>query len=191
MARVAFGWMDWTESYDGSRAIQNPTRTDVSGAPANGLAGISGSGIDGHIVAIKSYGAKTNTFFNATWQVSANALYQIGSGFEVAGALFGRQGYPKGIYVNVDGGDDGTLRAIPASGLDTERYDPVWTFDFRLSKTQKIAGDVSLKLDLDLFNAFNSGVVLNNSRNASAGTFRRIDEIISPRIFRLGVRLQF
>ncbi|HEY6546262.1 MAG TPA: hypothetical protein VI589_00090, partial [Vicinamibacteria bacterium] len=110
---------------------------------------------------------------------------------EVAGALFGRQGYPEGIVLNVDGGDDGALRAVPAAGLDAQRYEPVWTFDFRLSKTQKLAGNMSLKLDLDLFNAFNSGVTLAESRRANTATFGRIDEIISPRIFRLGVRLQF
>jgi hypothetical protein len=82
------------------------------------------------------------------------------------------------------------VRAVPAAGLTpagTSRYGP----DFRLSKTQKIAGNMSLKLDLDLFNAFNSGVTLAESRRANTATFGRIDEIISPRIFRLGVRLQF
>jgi len=187
MARAAFAWMDWKEFFDGSNGIQNPTRSDLSG----GINNLSGPGIDGGVVAPKSYGAKTNTFFNSTWQLSANALYQIGSGFEVAGALFGRQGYPQAIFLNVEGGDDGTIRAVPSTGLDTRRYDPVWTFDFRLSKTQKIAGNVSLKIDLDLFNALNTDVILTRSRGADAATFTRIDEIISPRIFRLGVRLQF
>jgi hypothetical protein len=187
MARAAFGWMDWKEYLDGPGAIQNPTRSDLSG----GINNLSGPGIDGGIFAPKSYGAKTNTFFNATWQLSANALYQMGAGFEVAAALFGRQGYPQALILNVDGGDDGTIRAVPSTGLDTRRYDPVWTFDFRLSKTQKIAGNASIKLDLDLFNALNSGVVLNQSRAANTGTFGRIDEVISPRIFRLGVRVLF
>jgi hypothetical protein len=187
MARAAFAWMDWKEYFDGPNGIQNPTRTDISG----GVGGYSGPGIDGGILAPKSYGAKTNTFFNAAWQLSANALYQMGGGFEIAGALFGRQGYPQAVVLNVGGGDDGTLRAVPDTGLDTRRYEPVWTFDFRLSKTQKLAGNLSLKIDLDLFNAFNSGVTLALSRRANTSTFGRIDEIINPRIFRLGVRLQF
>jgi hypothetical protein len=179
--------MNWKEYFDGQNGIQNPTRTDLSG----GVGALSGPGIDGGIVAPKSYGAKTNTFFNATWQMSLNALYQIGAGFEVAGALFGREGYPKGIVLNVPCGADGTCRSVPATGLDTQRYDPVWTMDLRLSKTQKIAGNASIKLDLDMFNLFNSGLTLAQSRRSNTSTFGRIDEIISPRIFRLGARLSF
>ena len=53
---------------------------------------------DGGVVA--SYGAGSGKvyFNNAKWQFNANLLYQLPAGFEVAGNLFGRQGYPNPIY---------------------------------------------------------------------------------------------
>jgi Carboxypeptidase regulatory-like domain/TonB-dependent Receptor Plug Domain len=189
MFRGAFSWMDWKEHYDGPGAIQNPTQTDLAQSNISAGQG-SGPGIDGGVVAPKSYGAKTNTFFNAKWQASANMLYQLPAGFEVAGSLFGRQGYPKALYLSLDAGGDGALRTIP-NALDSQRYDTLWNLDLRLAKNQKIAGNATLGLTLDLFNVFNSGTVLVRSRQVNSDAFGQITEIINPRILRFGVRLGF
>jgi hypothetical protein len=42
-----------------------------------------------------------------------------------------------------------------------------------------------------LFNVLNNDVALAQTRTANAATFRRVDEIISPRIARFGARLSF
>ena len=75
MMRAAFGYMDWTEHFDGPNAVVNPTRTqDTAGGT------LAGPSVEGGQVIIKSYGAKTDTFFNSKWQVSASALYQLARG---------------------------------------------------------------------------------------------------------------
>jgi hypothetical protein len=189
MFRAAFAWMDWKEHFDGTGGIDNPTRTDL--AQSNVGAGVgSGPGFEGGIVAPKSYGAKTNTFFNAKWQVSANALYELPAGFEVAAALWARQGYPAANYLNLDAGGDGSFRTL-ATELDATRYDDLWNLDLRLAKTTKLGGNANLLFTLDLFNAFNNDLVLVRTRQINSETFGRIGEIINPRILRIGVRVGF
>jgi hypothetical protein len=46
-------------------------------------------------------------------------------------------------------------------------------------------------LTADLFNVFNSNTELNRNRTASSSAFNRLDEVLSPRIVRFGMRLTF
>jgi hypothetical protein len=194
MGRASFSWMDHTEHFsDRNAAIQNPTSQDTENAISqSGPNPHSGPGIEGGIVAPKSYGAKTNTFFNAKWQVSANALYQLPADFELGAALLGRQGYPRGITILTGLGADGTRGALPGP-IDQQRYGNLWNVDLRLAKNQKLGGSTALNITLDVFNVLNSDTVLQRNRraSASAATFGSILEVINPRILRLGVRLSF
>jgi hypothetical protein len=42
-----------------------------------------------------------------------------------------------------------------------------------------------------VFNVFNSGAVLQRSRQVNSDAFYQINELINPRVARIGVRLQF
>jgi hypothetical protein len=121
----------------------------------------------------------------------------------VSGALFGRQGGAYPISLNLDAGDDGTLRALATPEIDTRRYDDLWNLDLRLAKTIRLGGS-GLTLAAEWFNVFNSGTVLSRSRNALAPAFTntsqgavpgeglgRIEEILVPSIFRFGARFTF
>jgi hypothetical protein len=87
-------------------------------------------------------------------------------------------------------GLDGNLQALAQPRVDEDRYENVWDLDLRLAKQVRL-GRAGLTLGAELFNVFNSGVVLRRDGNARAESFDRIDEILSPRILRLGVRLTF
>ena len=50
---------------------------------------------------------------------------------------------------------------------------------------------VTITPSVELFNAFNNDVVLSRARNIGSATLDRVEEVISPRILRLGVRLAF
>jgi hypothetical protein len=188
MFRAAAAWSNWEEHFQGQAAFDNPTRTDLAQSNVGGGAG-SGPGYDGGIVAIKSYGAKTNTFFNAKWTFSANALYQLPAGFEMGASFLGRQGYPVAEYLSLDAGGDGSLRTL-ATPLDAVRYDNLWDLDFRLAKNTKI-GKSNLGITLDVFNVFNSGLTLNEGRQINSATFLQPAEILNPRILRIGLRYGF
>ena len=191
MFRGAFSWMDWKYRIDGPTALQNPTINDRdSVALGGGPNGLSGPAVDGGIVVLKSYGAKTNTYINAKWQVSANALYQLPAGFEIAGALTGRQGYPLAQYIRQSVGLDGPMRILIAP-LDSQRYSNFWNLDLRLAKDLKLAGRSSLGVALDVFNVFNDKTVLQRAPQQNSSAPNRILEVVNPRILRLGLRLQF
>jgi hypothetical protein len=120
-----------------------------------------------------------------------NALYQLPAGFEIATSIFGRQGYAIPVIVTTDGGLDGPLNTLAVPAVDSTRYPNLFDVDFRVAKTQKLAGRASLQLTLDLFNAFNANTTLDQNRSADTAVFGQINEILSPRILRLGLRLQF
>jgi len=187
MMRAAFSWMDWKEYIDGPNAAQNPTSSEP-----RCCGDLSGPLVDGGQVLIRSYGGKGDTYFNSKWQVSASAMYQLPANFEIAGSLFGRQGYPYVIIQRISAGaDGGAYRALGTPTVDSVRLEDVWTLDLRLSKTMHLAGRSSLVLTADLFNVLNDNAVLQRTRDAQTSSFNRINELINPRVARIGVRLQF
>jgi hypothetical protein len=188
MARVAFTLANHKEYLTGPGAVQNPSRTDVSGGPGN----LSGPQVDGGIVAPQSLGSgKGDVFYGARWQLTANALYQLPAGFEIAGSLFARDGYPRPIIMNIGAGQDGNIAALASPKLDTERFSDVWTADFRFAKRFRFGEDQSIVLSAELFNAFNSNAVLQRNRDAASDVFNRVEEIMAPRIGRFGITLNF
>jgi hypothetical protein len=205
MARAAFSWMDWTEDY-GSGSVLNPSHTDTL-FNTNGASSFSGPQVNGGQVAPRSGGSgKGDIFFTAKWQFVANALYQLPAGFEVAGSLFGKQGFPRPIVIQTSAGGDGTGRflaigtnTVPSTGqdltatgnIDDVRYPNLWNLDLRLAKNFKISGNTSFQVVADCFNVLNNNVELNRVRAASSAAFNRLDEVLSPRVFRFGLRLQF
>jgi hypothetical protein len=189
--------MDWHENV-GAGAIQNPTRTDVTGGQAGqattnpALAGVSGPSVDGGQLAPRSGGSgKGDIFFNARWQVVVNGLYQLPGNFEVGTSLFARQGYVYPVILRLDAGADGTLRTLATPHLDDQRYDNLFDADFRLANRIKLPGTATMELTADLFNAFNSGAILGRNRSADSSAFHSPTDVLSPRILRIGVRFNF
>ena len=133
MACAAFSYMDWRENLKGPRAVQNPTRTRSSGGPN------SGPQVDGGQVAPQGgAGSKGVVLLTASWQLTANALYQLPRGFDIAGSLFARQGYPSPVVLELPGGEDGLLTVLASSRITDDRLPDVWNVDLRLAKTAKI-----------------------------------------------------
>ena len=188
MANLALSYNDWTEDYaDDNRAniglangtgSGNPTRTDT------------GALVDGGPVSVLSGGSGKASFYSSfQWQVYADAAFTLPASFTISTALFGRQG---GIYpINITSslGADGNQRVL-AGGVDDNRYDNLWNVDFRLARNSKI-GRITITPSIELFNALNNDVVLSRARNAGSATLNRVEEVISPRILRIGARLSF
>jgi hypothetical protein len=192
MARAGFGWNNWREYIDGPNAAGNPTRTDSYSRATSGLHDTSGPLVDGGQIAPRSYGAKSNIFFNAKWQMNANGLYQLPYDIDLAGNLFVRQGYPMPIVLILPAGGDGSgLRALGTSEIDEVRYDTMWNLDIRLAKRIQFGGGRNLELIGDLFNLLNNDIVLERNRIANGDNFNDINEVISPRILRFGIRVTF
>jgi hypothetical protein len=184
-SRVAVSWNNYVEHF-GPGAVQNPTRSDTTGGTQ------SGPQVDGGQYAPRSGGSgKGDIFYNAKWQINANALYQLPMGFDVGGNLFGRQGYARPFYLRLSGGLDGQLRVLATPDLDTTRYPNLWDLDLRVAKNIKITGPLNFNIAADLFNVMNSNTELARERRLNAAAFGNLNEILAPRILRVTASLKF
>jgi hypothetical protein len=178
MSRVAFSWNDWVDRFEG---------TPVGVFPANPGSTRMSPLVDGGQVALAG---KTDIFSSVKWQLYANALVELPWDLELAGAVFARQGNPYPKFLRLRAGLDGWLEALAQPRVDVDRYEDIWNVDLRLAKRIR-AGPTTIVLSAELFNTLNSGVVLRRDGDATSEVFDRIDEILSPRILRVGVRLSF
>jgi hypothetical protein len=190
-SRVAFSYNNYTE-HPGAGSVQNPTRTDTTGGT------LSGPQVDGGQFAPRSGGSgKGDIFYNAKWQLNANAFYQFAHDIEVGGNIFGRQGYASPYVLRLSAGRDGALRAVATPEVDTNRYPNLWDLDLRVAKDIRIgsgtssAGPFSIKLALDMFNVMNSNTLLAQGRQVNSSAFLAINDILSPRILRFTASFRF
>jgi hypothetical protein len=193
MLRGSFAWQDWKQHIP-QEAILNPNNDWLLGAPNT----------DGGIAV--GYGRAT-IWFNARWQFNLSGLYQGPLGINFAGNLFGREGYPTAYYVKTRIRSDNTVGALPNSSIDTTignlddyRLDNVYELDLRFERPFHL-GLVNITPSVDIFNVTNQGAVIqrdnqvgtyqSNGKFSPNSTFNNIVETQSPRIVRLGVRVNF
>lgn len=180
MARAAFSLMDWQDHLTSRNAFyHNPNPTDLDPQ------------IDGGQVIRQGAGSGKVLYVGAKWMATANALYELPGGMEVAANFNARQGYPKPVYIQVNtGAFEGTTNILANSKVDAERLPNFYNLDLRLAKNLKIRGS-SLTLSAEVFNVFNGNTELNRNVNAGSATFNRLEEIQAPRIARFGLRYNF
>ena len=182
MGRVAVSSNNAREHYEAQALYDtngNPTRT------------ITEPLVDGGQFAPQSSGnGSGNIYINARWQINANAMYQAAFGLEIAGNVFGRQGYPFPLYRTASLGADVGLPVLVTPAVDTFRYPNVWDTDLRLARTFRIQ-TVNLRLIGDVFNAFNANTALVRNNNVQSTSFNVLATNLSPRVLRLGLVVGF
>jgi hypothetical protein len=155
---------------------------------ANGDQVLQGSG--------NGSGAFGFVFVNSKWSYAVNGLYQIAPdrpwGFNVAGNLTGRQGYPDPYFVRERGAS--ISENVQVGPADANRLDNIVDFDARIEKEFAFQ-DFGLTLGVDCFNLFNQAFILQRRDRVfpagSAITAGQVFEVLSPRIFRFGARVSF
>lgn len=180
MARVGGSYNNATDRYDNDvNALGNPTSLDtdpiINGGQYAPRSGGSGQG---------------DIYVNAKWQLNANGVYQLPWDTEIAGNVFGRQGNPFPVFRAASLGLDGNQRVLISPALDDVRFKDTWNVDLRLAKRVAVE-HVTARVEFDLFNVFNGNVELQRERNAASPNYYRLNQILSPRILRVGVRLTF
>ena len=117
-------------------------------------------------------------------------------GFNVAANIYGRDGYPIPYFVANNPGD-GISRNISANevgagAIDAFRADTLFIVDFRIEKEFAASGNTSLTFSIDGFNLLNEATVISrSSRNLNSSSAGNLNETLAPRIWRLGVRLNW
>jgi hypothetical protein len=191
LGRVSFSYNDWTEYFGSSAGIQdpNPTLFDTYGGTSAGSnEAFTDAKVNGGQLGDYSAASGNAYWISAKWQLSADALYQLPQGFEIAGNLFARQGYirPFNAASNNTFGEN-----VLVAPIGDNRLPNIWNLDLRLSKNFAIGGTARLILTADAFNVFNSSTTLRMTDAVDSAVFSRINEIMNPRLFRFGLRLTF
>jgi hypothetical protein len=178
MGRASFTFNDWKE-HVGPGAILNPTHHDLDPQ------------IDGTQHVEFAAGSGKNYYTSAKWQMNLSGMYQLPGDFEIAANVFGRQGYPKPVYLQLDTGAlDGTLNVLAVSNTDQIRLSNLWDVDLRLAKSLRLRG-TNVTLAAEVFNLLNANTELYRNPSATSSSFNRLDEILAPRIARVSARLTF
>ncbi len=168
--------------------------------------------IDGMPYAASIGGAsgKINQYVYSRWLVKAGGLYQLPYDFNVSFTFIAREGWPLQETIGyVDYGLPNTRSRSYTSYIHPFgefRLNTFYRFDLRLEKVINLGDTGRIYLMADLFNVFNAklenrryqrtwGTIyryadrsLSFTRSSTAYT---LNEILNPRILRLGVRFQF
>ncbi len=151
---------------------------------------------DGSLFATRSgAGGRGERFLQSTWTSNVTGLYQIAPdrpwGFNLSGALTAREGYPI-PYFNETTTSDGLFRRISVVGdFDDYRLPTIATLDLRFEKEFNLTGPVNMTFGIDAFNITNTGTAMSRRRDLSVSSAYWLEDNISPRIWRLGVRLSW
>ncbi len=195
MLRGYIAWEDAQWSVPQSfLANDNPLR---SGTQTDEASQNLGSDQNGGLFAVQSGGSgnKGDVWLQSSWAFNVNGMYQVAPdrpwGFNLAANVFGREGYPIPYYADPSLSDGTTPNVLVSQNLDSFRLDDILTVDFRVDKDFNASEDVSFTVSLDVFNALNQAYVLQREGDLNGSRANFLDETLSPRIFRLGVRLNW
>jgi hypothetical protein len=192
MARGYFSYGD-SEYSQGSDSRRHDSPTDA-------ISGADGCQADpsGCLFVVQSAGSGPfeNVFIQSTWSANVNGMYQVAPdrpwGFNVAGNLFAREGYPL-LYSWTEQLPQGlgTVTAAATNDVDQFRADDIVTLDLRLEKDMQFTDNLSGILSLDAFNVTNETYILGREVELEDPSSNFVTQTLSPRIYRLGFRLNW
>lgn len=151
---------------------------------------------------------KISQYVFSRWLFKVQGLYQLPWDFDVSFTLSAREG---SIIRNQVHMSDSTLpnpngrgrNDVDLSLFGSERLDPLVNMSFRLQKVVRFSDNGRLYLMADIFNPFNFSTMnrryqrdlgryyANTGNFSSNSTNYLANEILNPRLLRLGIRFQF
>lgn len=182
MLDASFTWQDHKVHYPSRDSYLDPT----DHLPIEKL--------DGQPMAYQASGSgASNVYMNARWMFKLGALYQLPYGFNISGTISAREGFISPVYA--EDYDyyryDYNFASVWTEKFGTTRDPNMYLVNLRLEKKFSIGEFGNIYLSADAFNLLNSNVQLARNRNESASNYNQTLAIMSPRIFRFGVRLEF
>jgi hypothetical protein len=102
-----------------------------------------------------------------------------------------REGFPQPYFRTVVTSDGESTDVQLVDDVDEFRTDDIYLFDLGVDRELRISNDFSMVLRLDGFNLLNESFVLQRERDAGTSRVDFVDQVVGPRIFRLGVKLRF
>jgi hypothetical protein len=147
--------------------------------------------------ALESFDRFADVFLDSRWQAQLSGLYQVAPerpwGFDFSANLYAREGYPLPYFALAVSAIDGLPRRAQAvEQVDDFRTDDLVIVDLRLAKELPLFGDrLGVTVSADLFNALNDGTVVRRELQLNVPRADFVNESLSPRVWRLGLRLSW
>jgi len=126
---------------------------------------------------------------NATWVFKLSGMYALPYGINVSGFFNAREGLPffRSIRTPTRRGGIGRINAKYEEDA-TARFEHFTQLDFRVEK-RVVLRNTRVTASLDVFNLFNSAVVLDREGRQNVSSANRVFEVLAPRVARVGVRV--
>lgn len=139
--------------------------------------------------------SKSNIHPYAEWSLKIAGVYQFPADITAGGYLRYQQGYLFMLFGSVP---NINFRAFYSSQqfflvepLGSRRLDNVLTLDLSVEKAFDFNRYGQLAAILDVFNVTNANTVVSRNSSVSTLSLNKIEEVLSPRAFRLGFRYSF
>ncbi|MBA3641412.1 MAG: hypothetical protein H0W53_19505, partial [Acidobacteria bacterium] len=183
MGRFGFSTNSHREYFDSAEALNDPTPTP--GSPNK----------DGGLVVRQSTGSGKSGIYQLLpkYQFIVTGLYQAPWGINFAGNLLNRQGFAAQYFrsrVATADARQANKSVFLLNEAGDRRLPAVTSLDLRIGKEFGYRR-AKLNLDVDLFNALNNNTVLGRQYDLRLTTADNVQEIMNPRVLRLGVRFNF
>ena len=187
---VNYGEAEW----DVPQSFTDNSDPNLDGFVVHGADRAIRNDVDGETFVTRSTGSgKGERFLQSKWAANLTGMYQVAPdrpwGFNISTSLNAREGYPI-LYFDRVRGSDGTRRRISViNSVDDYRLDDLVTADIRLEKEFNLTGPVNMTFGIDVFNITNEGTELSRNRQLNITNANFLQDNVSPRIYRIGVRL--
>jgi hypothetical protein len=124
------------------------------------------------------------------WSFDLGGAVDLPWGLAAAAQLAGRAGLPLAWYRMVARDDAGPID-VRVGDVDSYRTDALVSLDARLEKRLRALSDLDASLSLEALNLLNAGQVLRREADLGATRAGYVDQVVTPRLLRLGLRLRF
>jgi hypothetical protein len=130
------------------------------------------------------------------WMAKINFLYQLPWGFNFSGFAHARDGWGWYRYIQVKVPERAAKGHSPRMNLfiepwGTTRLANFYNVDLSLSKDFILGQYGRLTVQVDAFNVFNFDHDIWRTQRINSPYYNEIEEILNPRVIRLGVRYRF
>jgi hypothetical protein len=137
-----------------------------------------------------NYGITNFQFARPSWNYAmrVSGTYQLPWGINYGSSLNAQSGdyFAREVQVRDGNNTNVVVRIEPQAG----RYGWTKIWDNRISKRFKTFGNQSIEAELNIYNSLNTNTIVDQT-NRNGSTYLQPDEIIAPRIMRVGVKYRF
>ena len=136
---------------------------------------------------VPGYILKASGSYEFPWAIMASGNFNMNQGGVRSLTIDG----PGDVYGGPD--DTVTYDTLSFQSVDSERFDAAPLLDLAVHKTFRLGSErYRLKLMLDMFNVLNKNTILDyRSNNLSSRSSLAPEDILPPRVFRVGARITF